>query len=86
MVSNTQNNDYSGFNAATSNHGYEEPIVEVLRNSHRAQLADALGQSGTKQYAVNNMMDIGYGSGPSDGAITPESLMARKEDQWNDYR
>ena len=88
MVSNTQNNDYSAYNGnngPTSNHGmYEEPIVDVLRNSHRAQLAEALGQSGNKQHPVDNMMDIGYGggygSGETDGAITPDGLLARKED------
>ena len=43
-------NDYSGFNAATSNHGmYEEPQVDVLANSRRAQLAEALGPSAQKQ-------------------------------------
>jgi len=37
-------NDHSGFQAATSNQGhYDEPQVDVLQNSRRAQLADALG-------------------------------------------
>ena len=43
------NNDYSNFQAATSNHGhYDEPSVDVLANSRRLQLADALGQSASK--------------------------------------
>jgi len=48
MVSNTNHDVHSGFHGATSGHGhYDEPIVDVLRNS-RAQLADALGHSGSK--------------------------------------
>ena len=47
MLSHNDNNqNHSGFQAAVSKHGhYEEPQVDVLQNSRRAQLADALGQS-----------------------------------------
>ena len=43
MISN--GNDYSAMNGHNQ---YEEPQVDVLANSRRAQLADALGQSGQK--------------------------------------
>lgn len=51
----------------------------MLRNSHRAQLADALGQSGSKmqkQIQTNEHLRLDdYGSGTSDGgAISPNAL------------
>ena len=37
-------NDMSGFQGATSNHGhYDEPHVDILAQSRRNQLAEALG-------------------------------------------
>jgi len=48
------NNDFSGFGAAQANQGveYGEPVVDVLAESRRAQIEDALNQSAQKASGV----------------------------------
>ena len=75
-------NEYSGFGGATSGHGmYEEPQIDILANSRRAQLVDALGKSAQK-----GAEDYGTDSGAENGAINPDALLMRENAQWMEYR
>ena len=75
--------DLSNFQAATSNFGhYEEPQVDVLANSRKVQLAQALGH-GQQQYQG----PTGFMHDRNDsGAITADNLLARQDDRWMEYR
>ena len=80
-------NDHSGFQAATSNQGhYDEPQVDVLQNSRRAQLADALGQSASKEQQQQQQRPD-YAASQSDFAGNqPDTMIVQHDTSWQEYR
>ena len=65
---------------------YDEPRVDVLASSRRDQLADALGQSARKNNSSQLMGINEYGSGVSEGEISPDGLLLRQDPQWLAHR
>ena len=65
---------------------YEEPRVDVLASSRRDQLADALGQSARKNNSSQLMGVNEYGSGASEGEISPDGLLLRQDPHWIAHR
>ena len=69
---------YSQYGGGAGGPGiYEEPRVDILASSRRDQLADALGQSANKQQNSQMLGMHDYGSGVSEGEISPDGLLVR---------
>ena len=75
-------NDMSAFNGTSGHGAYDEPNVNVLRQSHRQNLSNALQQSASRGQPV----DAYQSNSEDNGVMNPNDLLVRENVQWMERR